>query len=74
MTPGKHPPVPEVINDPHSAWQGVLLAEAMQKAGVEAVCRIGPQVGKDPAADNEAIVKFIQHCLRPELNRPKPVP
>ena len=30
----RDPPVPAVINDPHSAWHGVLLAEAMRKAAV----------------------------------------
>ena len=61
MAPGKHPPVPEIINDPHSAWHGLLLAEAMRKAGIEIVCRIGPQVGKVLAADNAAILRFILH-------------
>jgi hypothetical protein len=54
-----------VINDPHSAWHGVLLAEAMRKAGVPVVVRVGPEVGKDPVADNAAIVKFLRERLCP---------
>ena len=33
MDANRHPSVPEVINDPHSAWHSVLLAEALEKAG-----------------------------------------
>ena len=54
-----HPPVPEIINDPHSAWHGVLLADSMQAAGVEAVRYIGPQVGKDVEADNARVLAFL---------------
>ena len=59
----RDPPVPAVINDPHSAWHGVLLAEAMRKAGIAVSVRIGPEVGKDPAADNAAIVEFLRERL-----------
>ena len=72
MAPAKHPPIPEVINDPHSAWHGALLADAMREAGIEVVCRLGPQVGKDPTADNEAIIRFIQGSLRLEKNPQMP--
>lgn len=63
LTPENHPPVPEIINDPHSAWHGVLLADAMHKAGIGVVCRIGPQVGKNPEADNAAILAFLRQQL-----------
>jgi len=59
MSADRHPPIPDVINDPHSAWHGVLLADAMQKAGVSTTCRIGPDAAKDAAADNRAIVEFL---------------
>ncbi len=71
MTSGKHPSIPEVINDPHSAWHGALLADAMGEAGIEVICRIGPRVGQDLAADNETIVRFIHRCLKLEKNPPK---
>jgi acetyl esterase/lipase len=57
------PPVPAVINDPHSAWQSVLLAEALVKVGGTAVSRIGPEAGKDPEADVAAIVSFLRQQL-----------
>jgi acetyl esterase/lipase len=63
MSPGRHPPVPAVVNDPHGAWHGVLLADALQKAGVPVTCRIGPEVGKDSAADNKAILAFLVERL-----------
>jgi acetyl esterase/lipase len=63
MSAGKHPAVPEVVNDPHGAWHGVLLADALQRAGVSATCRIGPEVGKDPVANNAAIVGFLKRHL-----------
>jgi len=63
MTPGGHPPIPEVINDPHSAWHGALLADAMRKAGIKAVCRLGPQVGQNPQADNATILDFLSQRL-----------
>jgi acetyl esterase/lipase len=63
----RDPPVPAVINDPHSIWHGVLLAEALRKAGVSVEIRIGPEVGKDPGADNTALVAFLRHrFLAPE--------
>ena len=63
MAVGQHPPVPAVINDPHSAWQGVLLAEALAQARVSVTCRLGPQVGKNPELDNTVILDFLRHCL-----------
>jgi acetyl esterase/lipase len=58
-----HPLVPEVINDPHSAWFGVLLADALSAAGIEAVRYIGPDVGKDPEKDNAEVLEFLSTCL-----------
>ena len=58
-----HPPVPGMINDPHSAWFGVMLADAMQTAGIPVVRYIGPEVGNDPLKDAEAIAAFLQSCL-----------
>ncbi len=43
----RDPPVPAVINDPHSVWHGVLLAEAMRKVNVPVVVRLGPDCGYD---------------------------
>jgi len=63
MSPGRHPPIPDVINDPHSAWHGVLLADALQKAGVAVTTRIGPEVGKDATADNRVILAFLGRWL-----------
>jgi len=65
MAPGRHPAVPDVINDPHGAWHGILLANAMRKAGIAVTCRIGPEVGKDPAADAAAIVGWLRDRLGP---------
>jgi len=73
MSVGNHPPVPAVINDPHSAWHGMLLADALAQAGVSVTCRLGPQVGKNPELDNAAILDFLRiffspqpatHCVR----------
>jgi acetyl esterase/lipase len=55
-----NPPVPAVINDPHSAWHSVLLAEAMRKVGAKTTCRVGPEVGRSPEADNEGILEFLR--------------
>jgi acetyl esterase/lipase len=57
------PTVPATINDPHSAWQGALLADTLRRAGVEVVARLGPPVGKDPQADAAAIVDFLTRHL-----------
>ncbi|MBM4092774.1 MAG: hypothetical protein FJ276_25710, partial [Planctomycetes bacterium] len=62
----RDPPVPAVINDPHSIWHGVLLAEALRKAGVSVALRVGPYVGKDPAADNAALVGFLRQQFVPQ--------
>jgi len=59
----RDPPVPAVINDPHSAWHGALLTEAMRKANVPVVMRLGPEVGKDPAADTAAMVSFLRERI-----------
>jgi hypothetical protein len=59
----RDPPVPAVINDPHSAWHSVLLAEAMRKAGAKTTCRLGPEVGRDPITDNAAILRFLRENL-----------
>ncbi|MHC4403199.1 MAG: alpha/beta hydrolase fold domain-containing protein [Planctomycetota bacterium] len=56
-----HPPVPETINDPHSYWYGVLLADALQKAGVTVERHIGPDVGKDEANAARVAAFIIRH-------------
>jgi hypothetical protein len=66
----RDPPVPAVINDPHSAWHEVLLAEALVKAGGTAVRRIGPEVGMDPQADVAAMVSFLREQLHSTPLRP----
>jgi hypothetical protein len=33
------PTIPATINDPHSAWQGALLADTLRGVGVEVVAR-----------------------------------
>jgi len=53
---------PAIILDPHSAWHGILLADAMRRAGVHAVTRL--EIEKDPRAGNVAIVKFLRDQLR----------
>ena len=63
LTALRDPPVPAVINDPHSAWHEALLAEAMRKADVPVVIRLGPEVGKDPAADTAAMVSFLRERI-----------
>jgi len=61
------PTAPETINDPHSAWHGALLADAMRRAGTSVVTRLGPDVGKDPQADAAALAGFlIEHLTRDE--------
>jgi acetyl esterase len=59
------PTVPDTINDPHSAWQGAILADALRHAGVEVVARLGPGTGKDPQADAAAVVDFLTKHLKP---------
>jgi acetyl esterase/lipase len=58
------PAVPDIVNDPHSAWHGALLAQAMRQAGVKVVARLGPDVGKDPQANTAAIVDFLTEYLK----------
>jgi|GEM_PF-784808 len=60
------PAAPATINDPHSAWHGALLADALRKAGVGVTARLGSNVGKDPQADAAAIVSFLKHRVLPE--------
>lgn len=57
------PPAPALINDPHSAWHGVLLAEAMKKAGIQITQRLGPAAGKDADADRAAILSFLNYVF-----------
>ena len=54
------PAAPPTINDPHSAWHGALLADAMRRAGVDVEARLGPDVGNDPQADAAAIADFLK--------------
>jgi len=35
----------------------------MRKANVPVVMRLGPEVGKDPATDNAAIIDFLRQRL-----------
>jgi acetyl esterase/lipase len=58
------PAIPDTINDPHSAWHGALLADALRRAGVEVVARLGPGVGKDPQANAAAVVAFLTRNLK----------
>jgi penicillin amidase len=70
LTVRRDPPVPAVINDPHSAWHSVLLAEALVKAGGTVVRRLGPEVGKDPQADAAAILAFLRQQLLSPSKKP----
>ena len=56
----RDPPVPAMINDRHSAWHSVLLAEEFVKTGGKVVHRIGPEAGKNPQTDAAAILSFVQ--------------
>jgi acetyl esterase len=58
------PTIPAIINDPHSAWHGALLADAMHRVGVPMVTRLGPDVGKNPQADAAIIVDFLKKHLK----------
>ena len=58
------PTVPATINDPHSAWHGALLADALRRVGVTVVTRLGPDVGKDPQAEATAVVGFLKKYLQ----------
>jgi hypothetical protein len=66
----RDPPVPAVINDPHSAWHSVLLAEALVKTGGAVVSRLGPEAGKDPQADAAAILSFLRQQLLSSSKQP----
>ena len=66
----RNPPVPAMINDRHSAWHSVLLAEEFVKTGGTVVRRIGPEVGKHPQADVAAILSFLRQQLLSPLNNP----
>ena len=70
----RDPPVPAVINDPHSVWHGVLLAEAMRKVNVPVVVRLGPEVGRDPTADTTAIVSFLRKRIGSHIPPLGPLP
>lgn len=61
ITAADHPPVPETINDPHSYWYGVLLADALEKAGVTVQRHIGPDIGKDEADAARVAAFIIKH-------------
>ncbi len=58
------PAIPATINDPHSAWQEALLADALRRAGVKVTPRLGPTVGQDPQADTTAVVEFLKEHLK----------
>jgi acetyl esterase/lipase len=60
MEANRHPPIPEVINDPHSAWHSVLLADAMTKVGGKVTCRISPLVGRDAPRDIATLILFLR--------------
>ena len=53
-----HSPVPWTINDPHSYWYGVLLADALERAGVEVERHIGPNTGRD-GANAARVAEFV---------------
>ncbi len=63
ITDRNHPAIPAMINDPHSWQQGVLLADAMDDAGVEVLRYISPTAGKDPEKDVAMILGFIRKHL-----------
>jgi acetyl esterase/lipase len=62
----RDPPVPAVLNDPHSVYHGVLLAEAMRRAGAQVEVRIGPDVGQDREADAAVVLTFLRQWLLPQ--------
>ena len=59
-----HSPVPWTINDPHSYWYGVLLADALERAGVEVERHIGPNTGRDGANAARVAEFVIRHLNR----------
>lgn len=61
ITGPDHPPVPKTINDPHSYWYGVLLADAIEKAGGTVERHIGPDIGKDEANAARVAAFIIRH-------------
>jgi acetyl esterase/lipase len=63
VTDRNHPPVHDMINDPHSWEQGVLLADAMEGAGIAVVRHISPTAGKDPSVDVPLILGFLKRHL-----------
>jgi acetyl esterase/lipase len=69
-----HPPIPETINDPHSAWFGVLLADKMEAASIRIVRYIGPEVGQHPDQDSQAIISFLRQCLLGQATLPVHLP
>ncbi len=61
-----HPPVPDMINDPHSYLHGALLADAMEDAGIEIVRYIRPDIPQNREKGTEAILEFLKKHLKIE--------
>jgi acetyl esterase/lipase len=61
-----HPPVPDMINDPHSYLHGVLLADAMEAAGIEIVRYIKPDIAQNREKGTEAILAFLKKHFKME--------
>ena len=66
ITSSEHPPVPKTINDPHSYWHGVLLADTLEAAGVEVQRNIGPHAGRDESNSARVAAFIIRHLIREE--------
>jgi gentisate 1,2-dioxygenase len=66
----RNPPVPAMINDRHSAWHSVLLAEEFVKTGGTVVRWIGPEVGKNPEADVATILSFLRQQFLSSSKQP----
>jgi len=62
-----HPPVPKTINNPHSYWYGILLADALEKAGVTVQRHIGPDVRRDTANADLVAAFIVDHLSGDEL-------
>jgi len=61
-----HPPVPDMINDPHSYLHGALLADAMEDAGIEVVRYIKPDIAQNREKGTEATLAFLKKHLKIE--------
>jgi len=70
MSVGNHPPVPAVINDPHSAWARYAISDAWLQAGGLSHLSSGTAVGKNPELDNAAILDFLRHLF---FTEPQPI-